>query len=398
MIYKIFLYMIGYTTFYVDSNCTAVLNMLSRENIFTSYAKLENNLLFTVPLFHKKKTQKCFKDYGLCYSSIKTGGLPVILNRYKCRLGIIAGLAILVFLPYLSSNFVWKIDISGTDSKNYEKIYKELEKSGFALGSYIPSIDTSKISAELVSQNPDIAWMSINIMGSCAEIRVKDTVTPEKKEDFVNPQNLPSSLVALCDGYIERIELENGKILQGTGSSVRKGQMLVSGAMESQSGALRLVRSKAKVYARTEQTLTVEIPLERQITRKNPVTARRGISFFNRQFYFSKAPESKTLAMEFDSTLVSLGKLATLPFGLCKQSYFETEDESITLSREDGIALAQRKLAELLDSELAGCETVAIDKNYSVKNNVLILTADIVCIRDIAVEKIIVTNTKTKEN
>ena len=85
---------------------------------------------------------------------------------------------------------------------------------------------------------------------------IEHTPTREK-EDLSKPANL----IAAADGQIETVEIYRGNCVVKHGQAVRKGDLLVSGLYDSNVLGYRYTRAAGKVYARTEKSFTVEIPL-----------------------------------------------------------------------------------------------------------------------------------------
>ena len=155
-----------------------------------------------------------------------------------------------------SSFFVWDINVTGQEGLSEKEILKTLEGYGLYMGSYIPNINTARLENELVIDTDELSYASINLRGTVAEVVVR-----ERKERDVENISVPSNLVASCDGQIEAIEVRGGVPTVKKGQIVKKGQLLVSGVIDSRAVGYRLVRARGEVYARISRSFTAEIPL-----------------------------------------------------------------------------------------------------------------------------------------
>ena len=72
-------------------------------------------------------------------------GLPELLGRYKCRCGLLAGLALSAGLYFFMSGFVWNITVKVPDSINEYEIRAVLRDCGVYEGMRSSSVNTDAI-------------------------------------------------------------------------------------------------------------------------------------------------------------------------------------------------------------------------------------------------------------
>ena len=110
---------------------------------------------------------------------LKKRGIPFLLNRYKKRKIFAIFLIIMLCAIYISSKYVWNVEILVKDNLNIENISEDLESAGITKGILKSKIDTDKVINELRLKRDDIAWVGIDLKGT--NIKVNRTKSgPDK--------------------------------------------------------------------------------------------------------------------------------------------------------------------------------------------------------------------------
>ena len=167
-----------------------------------------------------------------------------------------------------------------------EEVIRNLEELGFGVGSFIPSTNVPALSNSYLLRYGGVSYISVNVIGNCAEVTViQKSEVPE--EDSIQS---PSSIVASRDGFIQRIELFSGQTVKKAGQAVQKGDVIVSGLVnDERDGTYKLVRSRAKVFAETNRSFTVSVPLSRtQHATSERKTVQKSLCFFGKEIKISK--------------------------------------------------------------------------------------------------------------
>lgn len=391
MIYRLFLFLTGSTVYRVGPYRVQILSYIlkNRLPVFGIHRR-DNDLVFYSSTISRRRVLKDLKKlYGVSYEG---RGLPALLARYRKRFGIYAGILVFIFIIWFSSSVIWQINVIGNESIEDKEIIEKLDGAGFRVGSFIPSADVRLLCSRCLHENPDISWMSINIIGTCADIRVRERIAPPDGEE--EQKDLPSVITAERDGFIERIELRGGQIIINSGQSVKKGETVISGVIPVGEKGFRLVRSDADVFARTIRRFRVEIPLSytEQIREK---TGKTGISFifFSSEIKLTGSGAPDGCEQKSVTEYITLPGGIALPFGIVKTECFAvSEGAEIALEEKEARRLADVRLAEIIGSELAGAESVSISKEYREEDGALVLEAEIVCIENIAKERALVTS------
>lgn len=86
-------------------------------------------------------------------------GLPFIFNRYKKRkMFAILLIAIIIGIVILS-NFIWNIEVTGTEKINKSEIIDLVNSEGLSIGKNKRKIDTREIINKIRLERKDISWV-----------------------------------------------------------------------------------------------------------------------------------------------------------------------------------------------------------------------------------------------
>ena len=121
------------------------------------------------------------------------------------------------------SKFVWNIEIQGLNRIPEEEIRAELAECGLNIGALKSKIENREIINKIRLKRDDIAWMSIDLNGTNAIIKiVENTEKPEilDKNDYCN-------IVANKSGVITKINARTGTPVVKIGDVVTKDTILV---------------------------------------------------------------------------------------------------------------------------------------------------------------------------
>ena len=213
--------------------------------------------------------------------------------------------------------------------------------------------------------------------------------------------NTPSNLIAEVDGEIVRTETVSGQLEIKVGQSVRAGELLVSGVMEvgqGDSGRFVLVRSRARIFARTKRIITVEIPLEREescvVGRKN---VKKSVIFFGKtlklQDNYSISGDNCDI-IRVDRRVVlfeNFSELLQIPLPIIFSNEYlpVTRVTRVTLTEEEALAEANAQASLFILNEMPEAEMISRDSYYEIIDGILVLTVTVECIEDIASEVLI---------
>lgn len=216
----------------------------------------------------------------------KKRGIPFLLNKYRKRKAFLVSLVIIIIALYVSSNYVWNIEIHIEENYQLENIEQDLQEAGLEIGTLKNKINTQEIVNKIRLKRDDISWIGISLEGTNAIVKaVKVKEAPEiiDEKDYCN-------IVAKKGGIITEIIAQNGTAQAKVGDQVQEGQILIQGTMEGKYTGTRYVHSLGEVKAVVQYTKTEQFPLKEEVNMKtgNQETKYQ-INFNNFQINFYKS-------------------------------------------------------------------------------------------------------------
>ncbi len=178
-------------------------------------------------------------------------------NSFLMRRKFLILFVLLSFLLLvLSSMFIWEIDVYGNEELTKTEILRVLYACGVQEGCFWPNISAETVRSKMLTKLPELSWMTVNVSGSRAMVLVQER--KEKPEIYVETE--PAHVVAAESGIIKDLSVTEGSSQVVRGQTVSKGQLLVSGLMESIGGKQRYICSRASVIADTCHEIKMVYP------------------------------------------------------------------------------------------------------------------------------------------
>ena len=297
-------------------------------------------------------------------------GAPYFLARFRKRYALLAGLALSLAAVSVLSRFVLTIDVSGNETVSSAQILSELRRQGLRPGVYGPALDENTIIHEALLQLPELAWMTVNLHGTRAEVLVREAgPKPEDREE-----DQVGDIVARSGGIILRVEALAGEAKCDVGDTVAAGEVLISGHIRLEapeySGGADLgwsqVHPRGHVYARTWRTMTAQIPLTAQVKTYTGEEARLwSLNILGRRLVFSR--NSGISFPKYDK--ISRTWTARLPGGqempltLTRETAREYTLSAAPLDQFAVQDMLEGRLREMLEAELG--EGEILDAKYT---------------------------------
>lgn len=186
----------------------------------------------------------------------------------------------------LSSLFIWEIEIRGNRELSRGEILRALSECGVEPGSYWPALSPDLVRSRMISALPDIAWMALNVNGSRAVV----LITERREKPEIYSESASADVVASRAGIVRRISVLNGRAAVKEGQAVSRGELLISGTMDSLVNSSRYVRARGSVTAETWYELTAVAPMETQLKEGTGFSRSRWALVFGKRrinLYFS---------------------------------------------------------------------------------------------------------------
>lgn len=169
-------------------------------------------------------------------------GLPFFLHRYRKRKLFFIGAFLSIALIYVMSLFIWNINITGNISRTDETLLAFLETKQVVHGMKKSQVDCARIVKDIRKEYDDVIWVSASIKGTRLMIQIKenedsfaleeDQENDNAKSQETNNEKKATDIIADQDCVITEIVTRKGTPVVHAGDQVKKGDILVTGAVE----------------------------------------------------------------------------------------------------------------------------------------------------------------------
>jgi similar to stage IV sporulation protein len=339
-------------------NIERFLNMTIKEKIYVwSIKKISfNTAIFYVSINGFMKLRKNAKETKTKIKILEKIGIPIFLRKsQKRKTFFIAGIAIIV-LVFISSSFIWKIDVQKQDFIDEARIIQKLRENNLYVGAIRKTIDYNAVANSLITEFNEIIWANIELSGT----RLKVSIVPRKIPPTIIPKNIPTNIVAKKDGSIKKVVAKNGDAKVKAGDAVLKGQVLISGAIPSPVVGVRYLHALGDVTAQTwtSKETTKKLYKYNKIPTKNVVVRRElYLPFLKIPLYFKQTLDF----FNYDS-IIEEKYIFFISYK--KYTYEEYSLEKVPLSLEQAVDEASLQLNEDIISD--GITNI-ISKKYDYK-------------------------------
>lgn len=370
---------------------TAVMNLcLQNGYTYTAFAWLEDgSVRFQCASATARRLLAQCKKQGWDVKVTGAYGIPSLFFSLRRRPGLAVGALLAVFLLVLSGRFVWSVQIKGNTALSTEEVLELLDSCGLSVGSYVPTIRAGELENRVLLATDRLSWISVNLDGTVAHVQVIERVEGEYEGEAPEKAKYPANLIAAKDGQIEYLELYRGEAVIKTGQAVKKGDLLVSGIYDSRTSGFRYTRAAGRVYARTEHTFTVEIPLTyEEKTYTAPKTQQITLNFFDfslKIFKMSGNPTPDCDIIERKTDLEGFGP-NPLPISFSTLEAMPYTVQRLTRTPEEALELAYAQLEKELGAFSEGRELLRKQITAEAGENSVKLVCTILCIEDIALQ------------
>ena len=286
----------------------------------------------------------------------KKKGLPFILHRYKKRKIFAMFLILIATGIFISSKYIWNIDVQFEENLTIENIKEDLEETGLKTGILKSKIDTVKIINEIRLKRNDISWIGIDIKGTNAIVKI---VKADEKPKLLDNSEY-CNIVATKTGIVSSIIAQNGTAMVKVGDEVHEGDVLIAGFMEGNYTEKRYVHSLGEVKARIFYTKSEKIYLnQEELTETGGEEKRYQIKFKNFQINFYKTlSKFKIYDTIYEERNLKIFSNFYLPISVVEITNKEQKKENKFYSKEEAIELGKQRLSEAIESKIANKENI----------------------------------------
>ena len=379
---------VGKVKLYADeNNKNAFLSFLVNNGINAEITPdKEKNGVYAVLLQPTlKKVAPALDKSKIIVYIINIYGIRRVLSGYRKRYGLLVGIAVFWAMVLLSSMFVWRVDVVGTEMLSVKDVRAELSEMGVRAGTLISKVDKGSVADRFLAAHSEFSWAALNIKGTTVSLSVRET---EKIPDESAKTNV---LVAKADGVVRSVLVYEGTSAVSPGTVVKKGDVLITGFI-SGSGLqitdvppLRVGNARGIVRAEINGEVSVRVPLCESVieksVEKNPCGRR--ISVFGRDITVGKTENT----FQSEESYVTFFGLVEIPVTVTR--YYEINENETEIKRDVSEARleAEARINELMLGALSDAETVSLNVSYYEDEDGITAKAEYVCITDITEKK-----------
>lgn len=380
-----FIFLVGYKRLSLPvSQLEDFLNLCREHEIdFREISLLEDSARLCIPFFNSRKILRAASSRGIDAKVVLEGGIPALVKKHKARVGLAIGLALSVFLIALGSNVIWDIRIDGAIRSCEQSVKQILEECGLSVGKLRRSLDVDAIENRTLILSDDISWISVNIIGTVAEVEIRELdPLPESEEEYA-----AENIVAERGGVIVGFEDARGNIAVAIGDAVSEGDLLIGGIYGDEENSFRYTAAKGRVLA--ECVIDFKTDVERKYLKKS-YTGRekceKYLIFFKKEIkFFSNCGNLYTTYDKIDTVeYLRSPNGELLPIGVRTVKYLEYEYSECEYSDEELFALADIRLDTMIANALGGGELLGVSSSFELSDEKYSLFRRVRCIKDIA--------------
>lgn len=367
----------------VDIN--KALTLILKENLSYIRLSLNKNDEYEIEIYAslRYKYQNALNSVSIKHRFGNEYGIMCIFKKNKHRLGIFVGLICMLLIAYISTKLVWRINITGNIECSDEEIIELVSRNGLSLGTFIPGIDYDDLHNKILLSTDKLSWISINICGSVANIEVKET-----KLDSPSKEILYTNVVSNYDAQIVSVKTLNGEEKVHPGDIVKKGDILISGVLDSQSEGIRYLNAEGEIYAYVKKQVVIEIPRDEVLKTSEKVHTDKSIKIFSNIINFSlKHSNCDEFCDKIKKTeVVKLFNTYELPVSIITTKHYSISENTVTHSNQEMVDLAFIKLKNEINSALNDAELISKDVKTYYKDDTFYIECELYCLENIAKE------------
>ena len=230
MIQNVYYFLCGYLyVIFSGNNVRRFLNLCMQNDIILweivkisdrqfSCKMLWKDIYRIVPHLRKTKTK---------VKIVSKNGFPSQRIRYRKRYVWLFSILSLVFICYILSGRIWKIDIYGNSYLSDEEMLRFLKRNHATYNSKKADIDCAALELELRKQLDEVICASVYMEGTKLVVEIQESIQTQQMKTALNEAN---DIVAAKDAVIASIITRAGVPKVVKGNSVKKGEILVQSA------------------------------------------------------------------------------------------------------------------------------------------------------------------------
>ncbi|MDU2066422.1 MAG: sporulation protein YqfD [Sporomusaceae bacterium] len=303
-------------------------------------------------------------------------GFPFFFKKVKRRKMFVLGLFLFCALLQYASNFIFFVHITGCEQVPAVVVRQALAEGGIVPGAKKDEVNKKQAETALLLAVPELAWASIQFMGTRAVVEVAEKNMPQEES------REPADYVAQKDGVICEWIVLNGQGQKKQGDTVRAGDILIKGLLSGKAvRATGIVKAKIHYEATGEESLSTTW-LERTGQQRDSYK----IFWGGRELTIKSAPNPPFTSFEREvfCKKVLLWRNPDLPVEFTREDFYETvpvyqektHEEATDSAVRHALAVLSEQIPETAQIIAKNTELVATDDPNRVKVKVLVETIE----------------------
>ena len=319
---------------------------LHAENVCEQNSEITAN----IPFYSCKRFERICAECGCESERLEDGDIVKAVKWVLHRPALFIGLLMVLLLIMYLKNIVIRFDIKNENEKIRSDIMNVLKEKNITVGSYIPDIVLVDAERALKQRVEGISWAGITRKGNSLIIDVIENI-PAKKGSY---SRFPSHLIATENATVEKVMLLDGQLKTVIGSGVRKGDIIISGIVETNKSKwvngkeeveskVRYTRSMGTIEGTFERTVVFEQSFDDTVKKQTGnVYSQKYLRLFSADIpLFFKSKTGSFYTDEEVNNARVFGK--DLPFGIRTLTLTEYDRKPIRYSKEQALDKCREK-------------------------------------------------------
>ncbi len=298
---------------------------------------------------------------------------------------LVIAAALCVALAWVSSLFIWEIQVQGNETVPTARILSALESCGVQVGGFRFAARRGNVKNQVLLQVTELSWLTVNTRGCRLEVLVREErETPEMDDGG------PRELAAARDGIVQRTTVQEGFACVEPGMAVEAGDVLVQSYAGSLNRGTRAIHARGQIWARTVREITAAAPIQLRPTYETGRVTQRYAILFGRNrlncYFDSGNPYTECVKINMAYPAVLPGGVL-LPVSLVRETFQEVT-YGAPMSPEE----TERQLRESLSQALADAlspeaEILYTEYETEEQGGAIFVTLRAECLEDIALPR-----------
>lgn len=302
-----------------------------------------------------KKIKPYVKKSKCKIKIINKKGIYFDMFRYRKRKLALVLVLVLVLFSFVVSNFIWHINIDGSELVDKAKIEAMLHEAGIHKGKLKFLISKGKVADYIRANLYEAAWVGVDINGTTINITVMEKIISHEEDKTVT-----GNIVAIKSAVISKIIAENGTAKYKTGSYITEGSVAIEGVIDSE------LIEPINVHASGILKGIVEYTFEKEYKYKNKIKEYTGklrygagVKINNKEILLKYLPKENKYDINSKAKMFDI-------FSVNISFIFNTYDEYILkdiVNTKEELAKLAEKEATLYFEEILTIDSKILEKN-----------------------------------